>query len=159
FSVSPTKSSVELSEMRDRVFTAASLRYFFKPASVAVVGASRQPSSIGYRILQALVMNRFQGPVYPVNPKAGVVRSIRACASLASLPEPVDVAIIAVPRDAVLPVVDECAARGVKALVVITAGFAEANEAGRALQNQLLEKVRGYGMRMIGPNCMGLLNA
>ena len=159
FSVSPTKSSVELSEMRDRVFTAASLRYFFKPGSVAVVGASREPSSIGYRILQALVMNRFQGPVYPVNPKARVVGSMRGiCVGCAS-PEPVDLAVIAVPRDAVLEVVDECAGRGVKAIVVITAGFAEADETGRLLQKQLLEKVRGYGMRMIGPNCMGLLNA
>src|SRR5262249_31771609 len=122
FSVSPTKSSVELSEMRDRVFTAASLRYFFKPASVAVIGASREPSSIGYRILQALVFNRFQGPVYPVNPKAGVVGSMRAYASVASLPEPVDLAVIAVPRDVVLAVVDECSARGVKAIAVITAG-------------------------------------
>jgi acetyl coenzyme A synthetase (ADP forming)-like protein len=158
FSVNPTQSSVELSEIRDRVFTAASLRYFFKPASVAVVGASREPSSIGYRILQALVMNRFQGPVYPVNPKAQVVGSIRAYPSVAALPEQVDLAIIAVPRNSVLDVVDECAAEGVKALIVITAGFAEVDDSGRALQNRLLEKVRGYGMRMVGPNCMGLLN-
>src|SRR5215468_9046432 len=141
FSVSPTKSSVELSEMRDRVFTAASLRYFFKPASVAVIGASRDPSSIGHRILQALVMNRFRGPVYPVNQKAGVVGSMRAYPSVASLPEPVDLAIISVPRDAVLGVIDECAARGVKAVIVITAGFAEADNAGRGLQKELLEKV------------------
>src|SRR5262249_29826086 len=107
---------------------------------------------------QALVMNRFQGPVYPVNPRASVVGSMRAYPSVAALPEPVDLAIIAVPRDAVLGVVDECAPRGVKALIVITAGFAEANDTGRALQKQLLEKVRGHGMRMIGPNCMGLLN-
>jgi acetyl coenzyme A synthetase (ADP forming)-like protein len=158
FSVNPTQSSVELSEVRDRVFTAASLRYFFKPASIAVVGASRDASSIGYRILQALVMNRFQGPVYPVNPKAQVVGSIRAYASVSALPEPVDLAIISVPRNVVPVVVDECAARGVKALIVISAGFAEADESGRILQKQLLEKVRGYGMRMVGPNCMGLLN-
>jgi acetyl coenzyme A synthetase (ADP forming)-like protein len=158
FSVLPTESSVQLSEMRDRVFTAASLRWFFKPASVAVIGASRDPASIGYRILQALVMNRFQGPVYPVNPKAGVVGSMRAYPSIGQVPEAVDLAIVAVPRDAVLGVVDECAKRGVKALIVITAGFAEADEAGRTLQKQLVEKVRGNGMRMIGPNCMGLLN-
>src|SRR5215469_10522092 len=158
FSLSPTKSSVELSEMRDRVFTAASLQYFFKPASVAVVGASREPSSIGYRILQALVLNRFQGPVYPVNSKAAVVGSMRAYPGVTQIPEPVDLAIISVPRDAALRVVDDCASHDVKALIVITAGFAEADEAGRVLQKQLLEKVRGYGMRMIGPNCMGLLN-
>jgi acetyl coenzyme A synthetase (ADP forming)-like protein len=149
---------VEISEMRDRVFTAASLRWFFKPGSVAVVGASREPSSIGYRILEALVMNHFQGPVYPVNPKAKVVGSMRAYASVLDLPEPVDLAIIAVPRDAVLQSVDECAQRGVKALVVITAGFAEADATGKAMQKQLLDKVRGHGLRMVGPNCMGLLN-
>jgi len=158
FSVLPTEFSVEISEIRDRVFTAASLRWFFKPASVAVVGASREPSSIGYRILEALVANRFQGPVYPVNPKASVVGSMHAYPSVAALPEPVDLAVIAVPRDAVLSVIDECAQRGVKAVVVITAGFAETNEEGKQLQKQLLAKVRGHGMRMVGPNCMGLLN-
>jgi len=158
FSVLPTASSVERSEMRDRVVTAASLRWFFKPSSVAVVGASREPSSIGYRILEALVMNRFQGPVYPVNPRAKVVGSMRAYSSVTELPEPVDLAVVTVPRDAVLGVIDECAQRGVKAVIVITAGFAETDENGKALQKQLLEKVRGYGMRMVGPNCMGLLN-
>src|SRR5262249_6651279 len=144
--------------MRDRVVTAASLRWFFKPGSVAVVGASREPSSIGYRILEALVMNHFQGPVYPVNPKAKVVGSMRAYPSVLDLPDPVDLAIIAVPRDAVLQTVDECEHRGVKALVVITAGFAEADATGKAMQKQLLDKVRGHGLRMVGPNCMGLLN-
>src|SRR4030095_10594574 len=124
---------------------------FFKPASVAVVGASRDPSSIGYRILEALVMNRFQGPVYPVNPKAGVVGSIRAHRSVTEIPEAVDLAVVVVPRDPALGVIDECAQRGVKAVIVITAGFAEAGEEGRALQKQLVEKVRGYGMSMVGP--------
>src|SRR5438093_392112 len=158
FSVLPTESSVELSEIRDRVFTAASIRWFFKPSSVAVIGASREPSSIGYRILQALVSNRFQGSVYPVNVNAAMVGSMRAYPSMLEIPEPVDLAIVSVPRDHVLAVVDDCAARGVKTIIVITAGFAEADESGRVLQKQLLERVRGYGMRMIGPNCMGLLN-
>jgi acetyl coenzyme A synthetase (ADP forming)-like protein len=158
FSVIPTESSVHLSEMRDRILTASSLRWFFKPNGIAVVGASREPSSIGYRILEALILNRFQGPVYPVNPKATVVASMRTYPSVSSLPEAVDLAVIAVPSAAVLSVIDECANRGVKAVVVITAGFAEAGPEGRALQTTLLEKVRGYGMRMVGPNCMGLLN-
>jgi acetyl coenzyme A synthetase (ADP forming)-like protein len=158
FSVLPTESSVRLSEMRDRVLTAASLRWFFKPNGVAVIGASRDPSSIGYRILDALIQNRFQGPVYPVNPKASVVASTRTYASVSMLPESVDLAVIAVPSAAVLSVIDECAQRGIKAVIVITAGFAEAGAEGRALQTKLLEKVRGYGMRMVGPNCMGLLN-
>jgi acetyl coenzyme A synthetase (ADP forming)-like protein len=136
----------------------SSVEPLFRPASVAVVGASRDPASIGFRILEALVMNRFQGPVYPVNPRAKVVGSLRAYPSVKDLPETVDLAVIAVPRDAVLGVVDECAQRGVKALVVITAGFAEVGAEGRELQQKLVEKVRAHGMRMVGPNCMGLLN-
>lgn len=157
-SVVPSEAAVARSETRDRIATAASLRPFFRPRSVAVVGASRDPASIGYRILEALVGNRFQGPVYPVNPKATVVSCIRAYPSVRDLPEPVDLAVVAVPRDAVLGVVDECAARGVRALVVITAGFAEVNAEGRELQKRLVDKVRGHGMRLIGPNCLGLLN-
>jgi len=158
FSVLPTEASVARSELLDRLFTMASLRPLFRPGSVAVVGASRDPTSIGYKLLETLIMNRFQGPVYPVNPRAPVVGSIRAYPSVRELPEPVDLAVIAVPRDAVLPVVDDCAERGVKALVVITAGFAEVGAGGRELQQRLVEKVRGYGMRMVGPNCLGLLN-
>jgi acetate---CoA ligase (ADP-forming) len=158
FSVLPTEASVARSELLDRLFTTASLRPLFRPEAVAVVGASRDPSSIGYKLLEALIMNRFQGPVYPVNPHATVVGSMRAYPSVRALPEPIDLAVIAVPRDAVLPVVDDCAERGVKALVVITAGFAEVSVEGRELQQRLVEKVRAYGMRMVGPNCLGLLN-
>jgi acetyl coenzyme A synthetase (ADP forming)-like protein len=154
----PGENGATLSEMRDRAAATASLRPFFRPRSVAVVGASRDPSSIGYRLLDALVTNHFQGPVYPVNPKASVIGGIRAYPTVRDLPEPVDLAVIAVPREAVPAVVDDCAARGVQAIVVITAGFAEVGDEGRALQQQLADKVRGYGMRMVGPNCMGLLN-
>jgi acetate---CoA ligase (ADP-forming) len=159
FSVLPGEASVKRTEMRDRLFTAASMRPFFKPNSVAVVGASRNPTAIGYRIMEGLVLSRFQGCIYPVNPKAKVICSMRAYPSVRDLPEPVDLAVIVVPRDNVMAAVDDCAARGVRTLVVISAGFAETNEDGRALQNALVEKVRGYGMRMIGPNCLGLLNS
>lgn len=157
-SVEPSEASVSRSELRDRVCTTASLRPFFRPRSVAVVGASRDPSGIGHRILKALADTGFRGPIYPVNPKAAVIGSIRAYPSVRDLPEAADLAVVAVPRDVVLEVVDDCAERGIGALVVITAGFAEASEEGRELQQRLLEKVRGYGMRMVGPNCMGLLN-
>lgn len=158
FSVLPTQESVQRSETMDRLFTIASLFPIFQPKSIAVVGASRDPSSIGYRILQELVTNRFEGPVYPVNPRATVVGSIRAYASIGELPGKVDLAVITVPPHVVLGVVDECAAAGVRALIVITAGFAEVGALGRDLQNQLLEKSRSSGMRMVGPNCMGVLN-
>jgi acetyl coenzyme A synthetase (ADP forming)-like protein len=136
----------------------ASLRPFFRPRSVAVVGASRQRGSIGYRVVEALLENEFQGPIYPVNPRADEVLNLYAYPSVRDLPEGVDLAIIAVPREAVLGVVDECAARGVRALVVISAGFAEVGPEGQELQDRLLDRVRRHGMRMIGPNCMGLLN-
>jgi acetyl coenzyme A synthetase (ADP forming)-like protein len=153
-----TETSVGRSEARDRIATAASLRPFFRPASVAVIGASRDPASIGYRLLECLITAGFRGSIYPINPAAASIAGVQAFHSMQDLPGPVDLALIAVPRDAVLPVVDDCAAKGVRALVVITAGFAEMNDTGRALQTQLLEKVRQYGMRMIGPNCMGLMN-
>lgn len=156
--VTPGEASVARSEMRDRLSTAASIRPFFKPNAVAVVGASREPGSIGYRIMEQLVTNRFNGPVYPINPKGGVICSIRAYKSVREIPEQVDLAIIVVPKKFVLTVVDDCAARGVKAVVVISAGFAETEGDGKELQRQLVAKIRGYGMRMVGPNCLGLIN-
>ncbi len=157
-SVLPSEKSVTRMELRDRVATTASLRPFFAPNAVAVIGASRDPSSIGYRILEGLVINRFQGAVYPVNPKASVVACLRTYPSVRELPERVDLAVVVVPRNSVLGVIDDCATRRVRAVVVISAGFAEANQEGRELQQKLVEKVRGHGMRMIGPNCLGLLN-
>jgi len=144
---------------RDRLAAAASIRPFFHPSAVAVIGASRDPESLGYRTLHALVLNRFQGPVYAVNPKAPSIGAIPAYPSVRELPGPVDLAIILVPKQHVAAVVDDCAAAGVRAVVVITAGFAETGAEGRRRQDELLAKVRAYGMRMVGPNCMGLLNA
>ena len=157
-SVLASETSVAKADWRDRVATNASLHPFFRPRSVAVVGASRNRNSIGTRILNAIIGAGFKGPVYPVNPKADAVASLRAYAGVNALPETPDLVVIAVPSDAVGGVVDECAARQVRAVIVITAGFAEVGPEGRARQQQLLEKIRGYGMRMIGPNCLGLLN-
>src|SRR5690606_6596227 len=113
--IEPTERSVSLAEERDRVATQASLEPFFRPRSVAVIGASRTPGSIGYRVLQNLITTGFNGPVYPVNPKAHVVSSIPAYPSVKDIPGPVDLAIIAVPQPAVLSVVDDCAEKGVRA--------------------------------------------
>lgn len=159
FSVAPSEDSVSQSEMRDRVFTVASLHPFFQPRSVAVVGASRDPSSIGFRILDDLVKGGFRGPIYAVNPNATSVDAVAAFPSARELPQGTDLAIIAIPSARVLAAVDDCAAAGVRALVIVTAGFAEADSTGRALQEKLLEKARGLGMRIVGPNSMGLVNA
>jgi len=157
--LAPDAEARARTELRDRLATAASLRPFFHPAAVAVIGASRDPESLGYRTLHALVLNRFQGPVYAVNPKAPSIGAIPAYPSVRALPGAVDLAIILVPKQHVPAVIDDCAAAGVRAVVVITAGFAETGAEGRRRQDALLAKVRAYGMRMVGPNCMGLLNA
>ena len=158
FSVAPSEESVLHSEMRDRIFTTASLHPFFRPRSVAVVGASRDAASIGHRLLDALLRGGFEGSVFPVNPSATSLESRPAFASARQLSPGTDLALVAVPRSAVLEAVDDCAAAGVRALVVVTAGFAEADAEGRDLQAKLLERVRGHGMRLVGPNSMGLIN-
>ncbi len=125
---------------------------------MAVIGASRDPESIGGRLLANLLAGDFTGPVYPVNPKATVVRSMRAYASVLDIEDRVDLAVIVVPAPFVMEAVRQCAAKGVKGLVVISAGFSETGEDGRRLEQELLALVRAHSMRMIGPNCMGVVN-
>jgi acetyl coenzyme A synthetase (ADP forming)-like protein len=158
-SLDPTSETIASAERRMGLATAASLRPLLEPASVAVVGASREPTSIGRRILTALKRHQFTGAIYPINPKATDLDGERCYARLADIPKGVDLAVIAVPHARVLEAVDECAAAQIRSLVVITAGYAEAGAEGRARQQALVDKVRAYGMRMVGPNCMGVLNA
>jgi acetyl coenzyme A synthetase (ADP forming)-like protein len=158
-SLTPSADAVRSAEERQRLATAASLVPLLTPKSVAVVGASRDPASIGRRIFDAIRRDGFTGPVYPINPHATTLDGVTCYASVRDLPCGVDLAVVAVPRDAVLAAVDDCAVAGIRSLVVVTAGFAEAGAAGQVLQQQLVERVRAYGMRMIGPNCMGVLNA
>lgn len=156
--LAPSSESVAAAERRERLATVASLRPVLEPRSVAVIGASRDPSHLGRRILDSVVNGRFRGPIYPVNPRATELAGLRCYQSIREVPPGVDLAIVAVPSQAALATIDECGAAGVKATVAITAGFAEVGAGGRALQDELVEKARGYGMRLVGPNCMGLLN-
>lgn len=156
--LTPSPESVAACEAREHTAAAASIRPVLQPAAVAVLGVSREPAKLGRRIFDAIRAAGYQGRLYPVNSKADEVGGVRAYRSVRDVPDRIDLAVVAVSRDAVLEAIDNCAAAGVKSLVVITAGFAELGEEGRALQQQLLSKVRGYGMRMVGPNCMGLLN-
>jgi len=135
------------------------VRSLLEPASIAVVGVSRQRGGLGRRIFDALIAQGFPGPVYPVTHGGGFVGAHQSWPSLRSLPARVDLVVIAVPRDSVNAVVDDCIATGAKGVVVITAGFAETDAAGRAMQDAMLAKVRGAGIRMVGPNCMGIINA
>jgi acyl-CoA synthetase (NDP forming)/L-amino acid N-acyltransferase YncA len=129
---------------------AASLRHIFAAESVAVVGASRRPGSVGRTILRNLVTGGYTGQVYAVNPRTSELEGIPCLPSPAALPGPVDVAVVVVPRPAVLDVAEECGKRGVKALVVITSGL------DRADKTSLLACCRRHGMRLIGPNCFGI---
>ena len=135
-----------------------SLHAILRPTRIAVVGASRTPSTIGHQIVANLVRYGFSGAVYPVNPKAPTIHSMPAFSAVGKIPDPVDLAVITVPKEAVLDVAEECGAAGVKALVVISAGFREVGPEGAARERQLVEIVRRHGMRMVGPNCMGVLN-
>lgn len=158
FPVESSEDARAAEARREQRAIAASILPIFYPRSIAVVGASRTPGSIGARLFDNLLHHGFSGVVYPVNPKTDVVRSVRTYPSLSAIPGDVDLAIIAVPAAAVLDVVRDCAEKGVRGLVVISAGFSEVGEAGAASEAELVELVRSAGMRMIGPNCMGLVN-
>jgi acetyl coenzyme A synthetase (ADP forming)-like protein len=145
-------------EAREGEAAAAALRAVLSPRSVAVIGASRTRGRIAAEVFHNLLAGAFNGPVYPVNPASRVVQSVPAYPSILDIPDPVDLAVIAVPSPAVLNVVKECARKGVKSLVVISSGFGEIGARGRRLQAQLVEEVRGAGMRLVGPNCMGVMN-
>ena len=140
------------------VLRAPSLGPILAPRSIAVVGASRTPGTIGHQLLTNLITEGFTGAVYPVNAKARAVCSVRAVPSVSDLPEPPDLAVICVPKESVLEVADECGAMGVRGLVVISAGFREVGGDGTALERALVDQVRRHGMRMMGPNCMGVIN-
>jgi acetyltransferase len=134
------------------------LERFFKPASIAVVGASRDPRKLGYIILDNLIRGRFPGTLYPVNLAADSVLGLRAYESVDRIPDPIDLAVIVVPAAAVPDTIDACARRGVRAAVVISAGFREAGPEGLALESDVVRRGRNAGIRIVGPNSVGLIN-
>lgn len=134
------------------------LEAIFSPQSIAVIGASRSRKKVSWEVLNNLITYGFQGRLYPINPKASSVHSIKAYPSVGEVPDQVDLAIVVVPASLVLQVVEECGEKGVKGLIVITAGFSEIGEAGVALEEKLHALVEKYGMAMVGPNCMGVIN-
>jgi len=130
----------------------------FKPQSVAVVGATERQGSVGRTILWNLLSTPFGGTVYPINPNRGSVLGIKAYRSLAAVPEPVQLAVIVTPADTVPGVIGECLQTGVKGAIVISAGFKEHGEHGKDLERQILDQIRGTPLRLIGPNCLGVMN-
>jgi succinyl-CoA synthetase alpha subunit/GNAT superfamily N-acetyltransferase len=156
--LTPTPDFEAKSADRSEKAAAASMARLFEPRSLAIIGASRERGKIGAEILHNVLAAGFRGSVFPINRSASEIEGVRCHARLADVPGPVDLAIISVPAAAVPAAIDDCAAKGVKGVVVITAGFSETGEEGRRREAALLEKVRDAGMRMVGPNCMGLVN-
>ena len=134
------------------------LTAFFSPRSVAVFGASREHRKIGSEILHNLVASGFSGTVVPIHPTATELQSLRAYSKLGDVPGDVDLAVVVVPARHVEAVVDDCLAKGVKAICIISAGFGECSAEGRETERRMVVKARRAGCRIIGPNCMGLLN-
>lgn len=157
----PTSLSAEALERfeeRERTAAVAAVRSFLEPASVAVIGASRRRGTVGGEILHNLVTSQFTGPLYAVNRSAEMVQSLPAYRSVAQLPAGVELAVVVVPAAEVVAVASQCAAAGVRALLVISAGFAEVGEEGAQRQRELVKVCRDTGMRLVGPNCLGVLN-
>ena len=129
-----------------------------KPKSIAVIGASTKEHTIGSDIMKRLQEYKFNGKIYPVNPKGGVIEGLQAYTNILEVPGEVDLALIVVNAKFVLDTIDQCHEKGIKGLCIITAGFKETGKEGAELEKQLLEKVRAYGMRCVGPNCLGVVN-
>jgi len=156
--IARTKRVLKREEERERISAVASLRSLLFPKSVAVIGASTNPGTIGYLLFRCLMENRFSGVVYPINTRAEAVQSVRAYPSVLDVPGDVDLAVIAVPAAVVAQVADECGRKGVRSLVVISDGFKERGPDGARRERELRDITLGHGMRLVGPNCMGIMN-
>jgi acetyl coenzyme A synthetase (ADP forming)-like protein len=158
FPIAETALVVEKQAERERASTVASLRWLLKPQSIAVIGASRHPGTIGYLLLQCLTQAGFSGRIYPVNPNTDSLMSLKTYPSVLAIPGDADMAVIAVPAKVVAKVADECGRKGVRTLVVISDGFKEVGPEGASREKELRDIALGHGMRIIGPNCMGVIN-
>ncbi len=158
FPIDATDTSVNVMRAREHRAEAASIQNFFNAGSIAVIGASRRQDTIGQTLVRNLVLGDYQGRVYVVNPAATSVAGLPAYATVGDIPDTVDIAVVAVPAEAVPDVVLDCAAKGVHGLVVVSSGYAEIGEEGRQRQRRLVGLARSYGLRLIGPNCLGIIN-
>jgi acetate---CoA ligase (ADP-forming) len=156
FPIAPTHTFRARVEERDHVAVAASLRPFFAPAAVAVVGASKRRGSIGGELFRNILAADFVGAAYPVNRGGEAVAGVRGYGAIDEIPDPVDLAVICVPGDSVLASAEAALRKGVPALCVISAGFAEVGAEGAERQRRLLALVRAHGARLVGPNCLGI---
>ncbi len=158
FPISETETSRDVARGREHRAEARSVARLLHPKAVAVVGASREPGTAGHEVFRRLLDGGFEGPVYPVNPRAPHVRSVRAYADVRDVPDDVDLAVVAVPADQVAAVVTACVDKRVRGLVVVSGGFADAGPHGRARLAEVVGLARAGGVRLIGPNAMGVVN-
>jgi acetyl coenzyme A synthetase (ADP forming)-like protein len=157
FPTAATETFLAVSHAREREAAAESVRGFLAPRAVAVVGASREPGSIGWTLLHNIRAG-FPHPIYPVHPTATELQGLPAYPRVSAIGAPVDLAIVAVPAAAVENVLADCAHAGVRGVVVISSGFGEVSQGGREAEHRLRHLVRASGMRLVGPNCMGIIN-
>ncbi|WP_433270280.1 GNAT family N-acetyltransferase [Actinosynnema sp. CS-041913] len=158
FDIDPTEESVAVARAREQAAEARSVHNLLHPKSIAVIGASTDHTKIGHAVLANLLAGDFHGPVYPVNAEHRSVRGVRAYPSVLEIPDDVDLAVVAVPAASVDEVMDACLAKGVKALVVVTSGFGETGPGGLSAERRLAAEARAHGMRVVGPNALGVLN-
>ncbi len=158
FAIDPTEQSVAVARAREQAAEARSVHNLLHPRSVAVIGASTDHSKIGHAVLTNLLAADFTGPVYPVNPEHKSVRGVRAYPSVLDIPDEVDLAVVAIPAASVHEVLDACLAKGVKALVIVSAGFSETGPEGREIERRMVHEARVHGMRVVGPNALGVVN-
>jgi acetyl coenzyme A synthetase (ADP forming)-like protein len=158
FPIVMTEEAIRHFEDRETEAAVNAMRTFLSPRSVAVIGASRDSTTIGGQLFHNLLTTEFHGPVFPVNPKAEVVHGVVAYPSVMDVPGDVDVAFICVPAAHVAQVAKDCGTKGVRGLVVISSGFSEVGGEGPERQDELVDICRAHGMRIIGPNCMGIVN-
>jgi acyl-CoA synthetase (NDP forming)/GNAT superfamily N-acetyltransferase len=145
-------------DMRDLRAARNSLRPLFAPAAVAVVGAGRRPGSIGHTVVRSIVDGGYTGRLFPINPNADHIAGIPCYPRLSEAPRPIDLAVIAVPAEGVLDVIRDAAGAGVRAAVILSSGFSETGAEGRQRQAEAVRTARAAGMRLVGPNCLGILN-
>jgi acyl-CoA synthetase (NDP forming)/RimJ/RimL family protein N-acetyltransferase len=158
FPIEQTEDALAVAYEREQRSESRSIARLLTPSSVAVVGASNDEGKIGNALLRHLLDYGFAGPVYPVNPGARHVRGVPAYADIESIPDDVDVAVLAVPAEEVAGVVEACRRKRVRGLVVVSGGFGETGSEGRAAERQLVAAARASGMRVVGPNCLGIVN-
>src|ERR1017187_7693663 len=150
--VEPSKQSAAL------VRNGSRLEPVFRPNSVAVIGASNRAGTVGHDLFRNILLSGYSGTLYPVNPKAASIAGVHAYTNVGEIPDNIDLALIMVPATAVAPVLEECGQKGARGAVIVTAGFKEVGVEGEALERRAVEIAREYGISLVGPNCLGVIN-